>query len=274
MTTSKTLSTPSSFTLKALFCDICGRELEAGAKFCDVCGRKLTVEEQPPTYSTPADFTRPRVAVIRQPGPRAIPAPEGTLATGDRPAKETGESKPSDSQPIQPAPKRTRPGFPRGPRLSRRFLVFSAIGLAAVAIIAVSLVAAPILSGGTLPFWQGTASSQTTVTSTTGGVLSVQINIANNPTTLGSVQTIIVTVLDHSGDPVPEATVHLEVTWPSNHTDLWERSTDTSGACTLVWQIQGVPNNVGTFQVKATATKTGYQTGQAEAAFQVTETAP
>jgi hypothetical protein len=112
------------------------------------------------------------------------------------------------------------------------------------------------------------------VTSTAGGVLSVHINIANNPTTLGSIQTITVTVLDHSGRPVPEAMVHFEVTSPFNHTDVSERLTDTNGACTFVSQIQGLPNNVGTFQVKAAATKAGYQTGQAEATFQVTESVP
>lgn len=103
------------------------------------------------------------------------------------------------------------------------------------------------------------------------GALSVQIKIANNPTTLGSVQTIIVTVLDQNGKPAPEAVVHVEVTSPSNHTDVSEGSTDTSGVYTVVFQILVLTNNVGTFQVKATATKAGYQTGQAETTFQVSE---
>jgi ribosomal protein L40E len=111
-------------------------------------------------------------------------------------------------------------------------------------------------------------------TSTSGGVLSVQINIANSPTTLGSIQTIIVTVRDQSGKPVPEATVHLEITSPSNHTDISEGSTDTNGAYNRVFQIEALPENVGTYQVKASATKTGYQTGQAETTFQVTEGNP
>ena len=157
-------------------------------------------------------------------------------------------------------------------------MILSAIGLSALTIIAVSLVAFPILSGGTLPFWQGTTSSQTAVTSTTGGVLSVQINIANNPTTLGGIQTITVTVLDQSGQPVPEAMVHVEITYPytspSGNPHVSEGSTDTNGAYALTWQIQAMPDNIGTFQVKASATKAGYQTGQAEAAFQVTETMP
>jgi 5-hydroxyisourate hydrolase-like protein (transthyretin family) len=112
------------------------------------------------------------------------------------------------------------------------------------------------------------------VTPTTGGALSVQINIANNPTTLGSVQTITVTVLDQSGHPVPEVMVHIELTSPSSHTDISEGSTNTNGAYTYVRQISALPDNVGTFQVKASATKAGYETGQAEATFQVTETVP
>jgi 5-hydroxyisourate hydrolase-like protein (transthyretin family) len=147
----------------------------------------------------------------------------------------------------------------------------SAIGLAAVTIIAVSLVAAPILSGGTLPFWQGTTSSKTSATSTTGGVLSVQINIANDPISLGSVQSVTVTVLDQSGQPVPAATARLEATSPSGQMSVSERSTDPNGKCTIVFQIAASPNNVGTFQVKVSATKSGYETGQAQSTFQVTE---
>jgi hypothetical protein len=155
-------------------------------------------------------------------------------------------------------------------------MILSAIGLSALTIIAVSLVAFPILSGGTLPFWQGTTSSQTAVTSTTGGALSVQINIANNPTTLGGVQTVIVSVLDPGGQPVPQAQVHLEVTYPSGQVRVQrDGQTDTSGSYSATWQITGVPENVGAYQVRVSATKTGYQTGQAEAAFQVTlETVP
>jgi hypothetical protein len=138
----------------------------------------------------------------------------------------------------------------------------------------VSLVATSILSPGILILPQGTASSTTAVTTTSGGVLSVQINIANSPTTLGAIQTIIVTVLDQGGKPVPEATVHLEVTSPSGYTTVLEASTDASGLHTFVLQIQALPSSVGTFQVKASATKAGYQTGQAEATFQVTETVP
>jgi ribosomal protein L40E len=107
-------------------------------------------------------------------------------------------------------------------------------------------------------------------TSTSGGVLSVQINIANSPTTLGAIQTIIVTVLDQGGKPVPEATVHLEVTSPSGYTTVLEESTDASGVHTFVMQIQALQSSVGTFQVKASATKAGYETGQAEATFEVT----
>ena len=171
----------------------------------------------------------------------------------------------------QRAPEEPRPVPYRGPRFSRRLRVLSAIGLAAIAIIAVSLVAFPILSGGTLPFWQGATSSQTTTTtSTTGGALLVKINIANNPTTIGSIQTITFTVLDPGGQPVPEATVHIEVTFPSGRIAVSDRQTDANGVCTLVLQISSVPNNVGTFQVNASATEAGYETGQAEATFQAT----
>jgi 5-hydroxyisourate hydrolase-like protein (transthyretin family) len=150
-------------------------------------------------------------------------------------------------------------------------MILSAIGLSALTIIALSVVAYPILSGGTLPFWQGATSSQTTTTtSTTGGALLVKINLANNPTTIGSIQTITFTVLDPGGQPAPEATVHIEVTFPSGRTAVSDRQTDTNGVCTLVLQISSVPNNVGTFQVNASATKAGYETGQAEATFQAT----
>ena len=175
-----------------------------------------------------------------------------------------------ESAPSPPTPKRGRTAFPWHPRFSRRSLVISAVGLA-VTIVVVSLVATSILSPGMLILPQGTTSSTTAVTSTSGGVLSVQIKIANSPTTLGSTQTIIVTVLDQSGKPVPEATVHLEITSPSNHTAVSEGPTDASGVHTFVLQIQAMPDNVGTFQVIASATKAGYETGQAEATFEVTE---
>jgi uncharacterized GH25 family protein len=92
------------------------------------------------------------------------------------------------------------------------------------------------------------------VTPTTGGALSVQINIANNPTTLGSVQTITVTVLDQNGQPVPEAMVHLEITSPytspSGNPRVSDGLTDTNGAYALTWQILAMPDNIGTFASK------------------------
>jgi hypothetical protein len=230
-----------------LFCDICGRKLEDGAKFCDSCGRKVAVEERPVTGVS-------------------IP----------RPTEETVWSKPPEAY-LERAPKHGRLGFLKRPRLSRRSLIASAIGLSALTIIAVSLVAFPILSGQTLslPSWLGTTSSQTTVTSTAGGALTVQMEIAKNPTTLGSVQTITVSVLDSKGQPVPEATVHVEITYaytsPSGNPRTWDGATDANGKYVLTWQIQAIPDNVGTFQVKASITKAGYETGQAEATFQVTE---
>ena len=245
---SKTLSTGSYPVLVALFCDICGRKLEDGTRFCDICGRKVAVEERPVTHSA----ARP---------------------TGE----ETVVSKPPDSRLPQPAPKHGRLGsVRRRPHLSRRSLVISAIGLSALTIIAASLVAFPILSGGTLslPSWLATTSSQNTVTSTAGGALTVQMEIANNPTTLGSIQTITVTVLDSKGQPVPDATVHVEIMYPytsPSGNPHWEGATDTNGKYALTWQIAAMPDNVGTFQVKTSVTKAGYGTGQAEASFQVTE---
>jgi hypothetical protein len=116
------------------------------------------------------------------------------------------------------------------------------------------------------------------MTSTQGGQLTVQVEVAENPTTLGSVQMIIVTVLDPTGHPVPEAIVHVEIAYPSasssGNPHVSEGSTDTNGAYRLTWQIMAVPDNLGTFQVKVSATKAGYETGQAEATFQVTETVP
>jgi len=177
-----------------------------------------------------------------------------------------------ETAPSPPTPKRGRTIFSWHPQFSRRSLVISAVGLA-VTIIVVSLVATSILSPGILILPQGTTSSTTAVTTTSGGALSVQIKIANSPTSLGAIQTIIVTVLDQGGKPVPEAMVHLEVTSPSSQTAVSEGSTDTNGAYNLVFQIQALPNNLGTYQVKASATKAGYQTGQAEVTFKVTETA-
>ena len=107
-----------------------------------------------------------------------------------------------------------------------------------------------------------------------GGVLTVQLTVANNPTTLGSIQNVTVTVLDQSGKPVPEAMVHLEVTSPSNYTTMSDGSTDVDGVCTFVFRIQALLNNVGTFQVKASATKAGYETKQAETVFQASEGNP
>jgi hypothetical protein len=112
-----------------------------------------------------------------------------------------------------------------------------------------------------------------TSTTTTRGSLSVQINIANDPVALAGVQTVAVTVLDPSGQPVPEAQVHLEVTYPSGQVPVQrDGQTDRGGSYSATWQIAGLPENVGAYQVRVSATKEGYETGQAQATFQATGT--
>jgi hypothetical protein len=130
--------------------------------------------------------------------------------------------------------------------------------------------------GNMFVYGPSTTSTPTVVSLQTGGALSVQINIANDPAILGSIQTITLTVLDSKGQPVPDATVHVEITCPytspSGNPSIWEGLADRNGKYALTWQIAAEPDNIGTFQVKASATKAGYETGQADATFQVTST--
>jgi len=81
---------------------------------------------------------------------------------------------------------------------------------------------------------------------------------------------IIVTVHDPGGGTVSDASVRVEALYPSGHNVVSEGLTDTNGQYVYAWYIPVSAENVGTFQVTASATKAGYQLGQAQATFQAT----
>ena len=122
-----------------------------------------------------------------------------------------------------------------------------------------------------LPPLSGTSAqtpSQTVATQAIGRTLQVQINIEKNPIDLPSIQVITVTVLDPAGVPVYDALVHITVLPPAGRTQAFDGFTDASGHYSTSLYVAAITENVGTFQVVVSATKDGYEEGQAQTTFQ------
>jgi hypothetical protein len=157
--------------------------------------------------------------------------------------------------------------------MTRRALLLSLAGAAVIVIVALAFLGGPVtlpplISTGTSASTQ--ASSQTTTAQGTGPVLEVAIRILRDPISLGTTQAVIVTVHDPGGGTVSNASVRVEVLYPSEQNVVSEGLTGTSGEYVYTWHIAVSAENVGTFQVTASATKAGYQLGQAQATFQAT----
>ena len=280
----------------ARFCDLCGRPLERPARLCDVCGRLLGTEARfcdmcatqivpeeahPVTYpAVTAGHLHPRVVVLRPTQAMTtkyerrsrIKVPE--MVTRLQPEAATKPPPAYYPPPTATAAPKKGPARVGRFHITRRILVLSAVGL-----IAIAIVAFPLLGGAiTVPdmlshlFVSPVQTSETTTTEAARPALVVQITISKNPNKLGDVQTITVLVLDQNGQAVSNASVHLDLVYPSGNTQSFDRFTSPEGECSRRLQISALSSNVGTFQVTASATKPGYEDGKAKATFEATAT--
>jgi hypothetical protein len=149
-------------------------------------------------------------------------------------------------------------------------LALSVVAVVVIAVVAVAFLQGPSMLPGLFSTTESQILSQTLTTQQTGPLLQVQIEIANNPVSLGATQVLIVTVRDPTGNAISDASVHVEVLYPSGQTVTSDGLTDTNGQYAYGWPILPLAENVGTSQVTASATKPGYQPGQAQATFEAT----
>ena len=208
---------------------------------------------------------RPTADTPSAPKETALPREHGPMAAL--------EGEPGKGQ-LLPEPRPVRGRLLRTRRLhfTRRALALSVVAVAVVAIVAFAFLRGPLVLPGVFSTTQTQTLPETATTQSTGGALQIQINIVKNPISEGSVQTMNVTVRDPSGHAVSDASVHIEVVYPSGFTHTSKGLTDANGQ--YVHSLFIGPGNIGTFQVRASATKAGYETAQAQAAFEVTAIPP
>lgn len=111
-------------------------------------------------------------------------------------------------------------------------------------------------------------SPQVVTSQATGPILQVQVEVANNPISAGSTQVLIVTVRDPDGSAIQNASVRIEVLSPTGQKASYEGLTDTNGKDVYAWHIIASADNIGTIQVTVSASKSGYQPGQAQTTFE------
>jgi len=226
----------------------------------------------PPRSAAPLQARRLYEIVLGEATVRPSSEAGEAPAVREKRAEPVAEPKPAEPSPLsQPHKARWRPIRIGRLPMTRRALMLSLAGVAVIVIVAFAFLGGPVtlpplISTGTSTSTQ--ASSQTTTAQATGPVLEVAIRILRDPINLGSTQAIIVTVNDPGGGTVSDASVRVEVLYPSGQNVVSEGLTGTSGQYVYSWHIAVSDENVGTFQVTASATKAGYQLGQAQATFQ------
>jgi len=273
-------------------CDNCGRLLSGDARFCDMCGTQVEAEgmrpaELPLVVTGPS---RPRVVVLRptqamattyEPTapitlPRMVTEPQPEAVTRLEPEAVTKPEPARHPPPTTAAAPRGRAVRFRRFHMTRRRLALSAVGVMAIAIVAFSLLGGAVTVPDLFSHLPGLP-GQTTGTATTQvsrQALTVEITLSANSISLGGIQTVTLLVLDQDRQPVSDASVHLDIiplqTAPSGSTYSFDGLTDPQGQYVRTWQIRALPDNIGTFQVTASATKPGYEDGQAKTTFEVT----
>lgn len=159
--------------------------------------------------------------------------------------------------------------------VTRRTLALSvaaAMAVVVIAAVALGALGGPIALPAFLPSTESPStevqtSSQITTTQESGPALHVLITIARKPISPGSTQIFIVAVSDPNGNPVPEASVRIEILSPTGNRTILEGLTGTDGQYARSWHVPASSESIGTFQVAVSATKAGYRTGQAQATF-------
>lgn len=147
--------------------------------------------------------------------------------------------------------------------------MFSLAGVAMILIVALAFLTGVIVPPP-LSSMSTTTSSQTVATQETGPPLQVEIDVVENPVSLGSMQGILIAVRDPNGTAISSALVRVEVLYPSGQSVVSEGLTNIYGQHNYSLNIAASPDNIGTCRVTVSATKSGYRPGQAQATFQVT----
>ena len=235
--------------------------------------RRVALFEQPPP---PA----PRAAALRPPPLYEIvlgeAAPRPSTEAGERPVvKEKGAEPVAEPKPAEPSPpipvgkRRHRLVPPKPVRITRKVLALSLAAVIVIGVVAVAFLQGPSLLVGLIPTTETQTLPQTSTTQATGPVLQVQIDVVHDPVTLGTTQLLIVSVRDPTGNAVSNASVHVEVLYPSGQKATSDGVTRTNGQYLYGWYVP-ISAGSGTVQVTASATKSGYQLGQSQATFQAT----
>ncbi len=118
---------------------------------------------------------------------------------------------------------------------------------------------------------QATAAQTTSPTTTAppeGGALQVRVSVAKSVITRGSIQTIQITITS-DGKGVEGASISGVITYTSGFQHSFSGVTTSEGAYSYSWQIGG-NSTPGTFTISATASKSGYTSGQGSTSFSVT----
>ena len=236
----------------------------------------MALEEGPalPYEVAPSQVPPFYVAAPGRPSP-AYPSAAGEPSTIEQKAPTVleWESKPAEPGPPPPPRKsRMRLILARPVRITRKTLALSAIAAVVIVIVMLGFLGGPLTLPGLFSTTETQATSQATTTQETGPALDVEIGVTRNPISPGATQVLIVTVHERSGSAVSDASVRVEVVYPSGQNAVSEGLTDTNGRYVYALHITASPESTGTFQVTVSATKAGYQPGEAQTTFLATTT--
>jgi|GEM_PF-2140571 len=98
--------------------------------------------------------------------------------------------------------------------------------------------------------------------------LNVSVKVGKDPITVGNNQSVTVKVTSREDTPAGDASVSAEVVYASGSTRSFNGKTDGTGSWSFSWHI-GAAAKTGTFTVKVTANKNGYEAGSGAASFNV-----
>ncbi|MHC4601214.1 MAG: hypothetical protein ACYS47_19645, partial [Planctomycetota bacterium] len=126
------------------------------------------------------------------------------------------------------------------------------------------VVTASVIDSGAKP---GSA----TITITVGSVPTLVVTVVTDKPSYVNRETVLFTVTVTDGvNPVQGAAVHLVVRTASERILSGDAITDSQGVALFTYRIMSKRDGVGTYNVDATATKSGYLDGTGSTTFEVT----
>lgn len=112
-------------------------------------------------------------------------------------------------------------------------------------------------------------SKTATITVVEKTALSVSVTTDKTTYTMGEWVYITVTVTDNDGTPVEDAYVYIELTTASGRQYAGDGTTGSDGKAMFRFKTKK-PDDIGTYSVTATASKSGYESGSGSTTFEVT----